>query len=399
MIVRLLINKCGSGLNSIAGPFLAGFTNLRRVFITSFSDPVEHLVHLHRKFNSHFVRLGPRVVSISDPALIPTIYGINTDFRKTEFYPIIDLWHNGKFAHSLCEHRDEDYHTRIRRSVANAFSMTAVMESEPAVDSTVELLMSKLDQCEILFSRKLGCLESGTDVESVMSGIRFFDKYWQAERSSWKASGHATKRDFLERCIEAQAKYPDVVNDRMVVLHNFNNIGAGSDTTATTLISLMYHLLKNPRTLQKVLKDLDRANKEGCLSRTVTWQEAGKLSYFQACIQEALRMHPPIGMIQERYVPKGGISMGGHYFPEGTIVEINPWLTARNREVYGADSDSFRPERWLDASKDQLTAMEGANFVFSFARPDLEWTVNGGWMMWQDDVHVGIKRRAENYTP
>src|SRR5258708_6490351 len=33
---------------------------------------------------------------------------------------------------------------------------------------------------EILFSRKLGFLESGTDVESVMSGIRLFTKYWQA---------------------------------------------------------------------------------------------------------------------------------------------------------------------------------------------------------------------------
>jgi hypothetical protein len=58
------------------------------------------------------------------------------------------------------------------------------------------------------------------------------------ERASWKAGGYATKRDFLERCIEAQAKYPDVVNDRMVVLYNFNNIGAGSDTTAITLTSV-----------------------------------------------------------------------------------------------------------------------------------------------------------------
>ncbi len=55
------------------------------------------------------------------------------------------------------------------------------------------------------------------------------------ERASWKAGSHATKRDFLGRYIEAQAKYPDVVNDRMVVLYNFNNIGAGSDTTAITL--------------------------------------------------------------------------------------------------------------------------------------------------------------------
>jgi hypothetical protein len=58
------------------------------------------------------------------------------------------------------------------------------------------------------------------------------------ERIAWKASGHPTKRDFLERCLEAQAKHPDVVTDRMIVLYNFNNVGAGSDTTAITLTSV-----------------------------------------------------------------------------------------------------------------------------------------------------------------
>ena len=58
------------------------------------------------------------------------------------------------------------------------------------------------------------------------------------ERAQWKASGQPTKRDFLERCLEAQAKNPDVVTDRLVVLYNFNNIGAGSDSTAITLTSV-----------------------------------------------------------------------------------------------------------------------------------------------------------------
>ena len=33
---------------------------------------------------------------------------------------------------------------------------------------------------EIMFSKKLGFLQSEEDVESIMSGIRFFIKYWQA---------------------------------------------------------------------------------------------------------------------------------------------------------------------------------------------------------------------------
>ena len=91
-------------------------------------------------------------------------------------------------------------------------------------------------------------------------------------------------------------------------------------------------------------------------------------------------LHPPVGMMLERYVPKGGITMGEQYFPEGTIVGINAWLTAsvtlllndgmplnlkrrRDKKVYGSDPDDFRPERWLEASKEELAAMERANFA------------------------------------
>ena len=224
LISRLLLNKYGKGLNDVPGPLLAGFSDLWRVSNTMFSNPTEHLIRLHRQCNSNFVRIGPRVVSVSDPDLIPTIYGIKTPFKKTEFYSIIDLWHEGRFVNSMFETRDEEYHARIRRPIANAYSTAAVMEFEPAVDSTVELLMSKLDHFiasgesvplekwlqyytfdvlyvsshqfrqttfteivhrgEIMFSKNLGFLESGTDIESIMSGIRFFTKYWQAVRRS-----------------------------------------------------------------------------------------------------------------------------------------------------------------------------------------------------------------------
>lgn len=97
--------------------------------------------------------------------------------------------------------------------------------------------------------------------------------------------------------------------------------------------------------MQKLVAEIDGADKEGQLSEFVTWQESNKLPYLQACIKEALRkypsvllsfdplnartgMHPPVGLLIERHVPKGGIFLGGNYFPEGTIVGINPWVTA-----------------------------------------------------------------------
>ncbi|OAG37657.1 hypothetical protein AYO21_08141 [Fonsecaea monophora] len=478
LIARLLINKYGGNLNSIPGPFIAGFSNLWRVLNTLLSNPAETQISLHRKHNSRFVRIGPRVVSISDPNLIPTIYGIKSDFKKTKFYSIAELWYEGRCTPGLFESRDEAYHAQIRKPIVNAYSLSTILEFEPAVNSTVALLISKLDQLaasgrplnlglwlyrfafdvigEILFSKKIGFLESEVDVESIMIGIRGFTKYFQlagqipivdrfllknplmlkygptnpivtftlnriSDRVACRTNEGQRERDFLERCFEAQAKYPEAVTDRMIMLYNFDNIAAGSDTTALALTAVMYYLLKNPETLQKAVEELDCAGKEPASRKQYASPTSPESS--QRLVLTITGMHPPIGLILERYVPSGGTFLEGHYFPEGTTVGVNPWVTARNKEVYGEDCDSFRPERWLEESEERLAAMERANFAFgygkrgclgkniamleisklvpqllrhytfSFARPDLEWKVRGGWMVRQDGVEVALRKR------
>ncbi|KAL6244266.1 hypothetical protein RBB50_008508 [Rhinocladiella similis] len=477
---KLLFNKYGKGLNSIPGPFLAGFSDFWRFFCTTFSTAHEAHVELHRKTNSHFVRIGPRTISISDTTLIPTIYGTHSSFTKSEYYKLSMMPLDGRYSPSLFTALDERYHTSIKRPIATAYSMSTIIEFEPLVDSTTALLMSRLDGFaasgisfdfgvwlqmyafdvigEILFSQKLGFLESGTDVAGIMADIRgkisyaacvgqipFLDRILtknplflkivpthpivtftlerMRERAASVAYGAGRKRDFLTRCIEAQARYPDIVTDRMIVLYNGDNVAAGSDTTGIALRTIFYYLLKTPTCLRRVVEEIDRADKAGQLSSFVTWHESNRLPYLQACIKEALRIHPVVGLIIERCVPMGGIVLGGHYLPEGTTVGMNPWVTARAEGVFGADADTFRPERWLEATQEQLIAMERANLTFgygkracigknismleickvvpqllrlyqlSFERPDQEWTVRGGWFVWQDGFEVCLRRR------
>jgi len=48
----------------------------------------------------------------------------------------------------------------------------------------------------------------------------------------------------------------------------------------------------------------------------------------------------------------------------GVIVGCSPVVVNRNKAVYGADADVFRPERWLEANPDQLIRMTSRLFDF-----------------------------------
>ena len=48
----------------------------------------------------------------------------------------------------------------------------------------------------------------------------------------------------------------------------------------------------------------------------------------------------------------------GHFVEAGTSVGIAAPVISHNAEIYGPGTDEFRPERWLDASDEQLKAMD-----------------------------------------
>ncbi|ETN45759.1 uncharacterized protein HMPREF1541_09592 [Cyphellophora europaea CBS 101466] len=475
---RLVYNKYGNKLNLIPGPYLAGFTDLWRFLDCIVATPHTTHIDLHRRFKSDFVRIGPRIISISDPSLIPKVYGLNSGFTKTDFYTLHMLSYNKQFTPSLFTTLDEGYHAKYKRPIANAYSMSTLVDFEPMIDSTSALFMSRLDEfcasgniCdfgkwlqmyafdvigEIVFSKKLGFLETRSDVDGIIADIktkvsaggsigqipatdRFLTKSSiylalapthpvvkftvdrMNERMSGDVEGH---RDFLARCYEAQKKNPDLVTDRIIRMYNIDNVLAGSDTTGISLRAIFYYLIKNPRCMKLVLDEIDTADQGGLLSRFVTWQPSNKMTYLQACIKEAMRLHPAVGLLLERHVPKGGIELNGRYLPEGTIVGINPWVTARDKSVYGEDADYFVPERWLNATTERLAVMERSNLAFghgarscigknismleiaklvpqilrhyelAFPQPGLEWKIRGGWFVGQEGFDVCLKRRV-----
>jgi len=70
-----------SPLKDIPGPFLAKFTNLWRVYDYYHLRSPDTQKKLHAKHGTA-VRLGPNLVSLNDPSLIPIIYNTRGTFRK-----------------------------------------------------------------------------------------------------------------------------------------------------------------------------------------------------------------------------------------------------------------------------------------------------------------------------
>lgn len=145
-------------------------------------------------------------------------------------------------------------------------------------------------------------------------------------------------------------------------------ITAGTETTAITLSSIFHNLMQHPTVYCKLMAEIDGAVRDGVIverrNKKVSWTEAQRLSYLDAVIQESFRLHPAVGMTQEKVVPAQGLEIAGHFIPGNTIVGCNPWVLQRRPEVFGDDVDVFRPERWLEASADQLRDMKAAMFQF-----------------------------------
>jgi cytochrome P450 len=135
----------------------------------------------------------------------------------------------------------------------------------------------------------------------------------------------------------------------------FSNVTAGSDSVGTTMRTMMFHLLANPHTLTKLYDELRLTN----LSRPYPkFNEVNTLPYLDACLWEAVRMHPPFALPFERVVPKGGITVGGVFLPAGTNVGGSPYVVNRHKGTFGQDAEFWRPERWLEKDENHKNHLE-----------------------------------------
>ncbi|KAH9205669.1 putative P450 monooxygenase [Leptodontidium sp. 2 PMI_412] len=377
--------------------------------LSSLAAPAVYL-DLHEKYGP-IVRTGPNTVSLSDPLVIPTIYGISSSFLKSDFYNTMTPYYENKLMPSMFTARDPAEHRALKRPVAGKFSMTSIRTLEPLVDECSEIFVQSMKDLEgqkvdlgawlqwyafdvigmITFNRRFGFMEDRTDVMSMISDIETLLKYagivgqvsylhpWLAgnqfiftqecidQYDREERAGESKKAsDFLTFLRLEEKKNKDTMSQRDLINHLSNNLFAGSDTTAISLRAIIYYIIKTPKTYKRLQEEIDEADRAGKLSEFVTYGESLELEYLQVVIKEAMRCHPGVSYPLERLVPEGGIELCGVKFEEGTNVAVNPVVVHRNVDVFGKDAAIFRPERWLEADPEQIKIMDRTLLTFGY---------------------------------
>jgi cytochrome P450 len=130
------------------------------------------------------------------------------------------------------------------------------------------------------------------------------------------------------------------MSDRQIRDEVMTFLIAGHETTANALAWTWYLLSLHPLVGQRLREEL-----RGVLSgRLPTAGDVDKLHYTRAVVQEAMRMYPPVAVI-ERDASRDD-DIGGYDVAAGTTVIISPWVCHRNPQFWSAP-EAFNPDRFL----------------------------------------------------
>ncbi|KAJ6125871.1 hypothetical protein N7471_010364 [Penicillium samsonianum] len=351
--------------------------------------PVNLTPLTHTMTTGPIVRIAPNWYSISDPSATSLT--------------------------NLFSERSSKKHSEDRKKVASLYSMTSILAYEPFVDNCIDIFKQRLDefatrgqlidmshwlQCyafdvigQITFGDRFGFLDAGKDVGNMIEFLDgsfticsylglyawlypmfmkvgkyldigqsfltiFSSRHIQNAKITMK-NHHADLSTYMAmKVVVAQAQDPEKLSDHDILATAASNIGAGSDTTGISLSSILYHLLHAPACMQRLCEEINSSGING----NPTFKETQAMPYLQAVIKESLRVHPATGFPMFRVVPQGGEVLAGQFFPEGTNVGVNSWVSHYDKNIYGLDAATFRPERWLEVDEPQSKLME-QNFM------------------------------------
>ncbi|KAI2606761.1 cytochrome P450 monooxygenase [Hypoxylon sp. NC1633] len=370
-------------------------------------------LHVLEFFLDNFRRLGNtyrQVIGSSasiltiEPANIESLLSLNmkdwgVGFRRTIFLPMLgdgiflqegDAWkHSREILRPHFYHRYYEDLELFRSHVANMLeaissSATNVVDLEPiflrlTLDITSEFLLG-----ESVWSQRPTLSVTSHDFEdafdlaqSILSKrLRFPKLYWLVDGRKLREACNIIHQ-FTDRILIKTLTSDDASRLKTVAEHYqerdalrdqaINVLTAGRDSTATFLSWTFYHLVRHPAVMAKLRKEISSVDEA-----VAPLTRAGLLrySYLQNVIKEVIRLHPPVPLIsrtalRDTTLPTGGGPDGKSpiLVSKGVSVLYTSYCMHRRVDMYGMDSETFRPERW---DEEPLQSRNGAHRGWTF---------------------------------
>ena len=140
----------------------------------------------------------------------------------------------------------------------------------------------------------------------------------------------------------------------MFVMYSQELLGAGSDTSSTTVEWAMTELIKSPESMEKVCEELAREISDNLIKVS----DLPQLPYLQACLKETMRLHPPAPFLLPRRASVSCEVMN-YTIPKNSQIWVNIWAIGRD-PMNWEDPLVFKPERFLNSTVD----FKGNNLQF-----------------------------------
>ncbi|KAF9429582.1 Protein kinase alk2 [Podila epigama] len=161
------------------------------------------------------------------------------------------------------------------------------------------------------------------------------------------------QKDLLQLFMDLKGDDGEPLSDEMLKDSILNFIIAGRDTTAQAL-TWMFYLMHRDSADKNIVHKL-REEIDNVLGDDMPSYETTKaMKYAEACLYEALRLYPSVPRnikvcVEDDVLPNGVEIKKGEFF------QWSSWTMGRATEIWGPDAKEYRPERWLDGTKNSPT--------------------------------------------
>ena len=122
---------------------------------------------------------------------------------------------------------------------------------------------------------------------------------------------------------------------------------AGHETTANALSFTFFLLATHPEIQEKVHAEITRNESPG--DDLLEW--ISHFTYTQQCIEEAMRLYPPVYVIDRMALEE--VELSGYRFSKGSLLLMSVYELHRHRDFW-EEAESFRPERFTKDHRKEM---------------------------------------------